>query len=130
MSDPSMTGDLVERLRAKRKAISYGVNAVEHDIAPPALDLEAADEIERLTRERDEAQAKFSTLQDMDQQALDEGLVVSCLDHSSALDRIAVLEAALRPFADLASAEPDNAEANWWSPAEHFRAARNAMVTP
>lgn len=119
MSDPSMTVGLVERLRENGERLADAYAARDPESTTLVIDEEIVFIASAMTDETAEALTKQA-------------------------DRIAVLEAALRPFADLGevvlSEAPPDAIAAWGFAGsegqshlislENFRAARNALVTP
>lgn len=78
----------------------------------PALSLEVASTLSALEAEN---AASMQTIADERDRA----------DRAEAEN--ARLRGALEPFAAMAAAEPENAEATWRSPAEHFRVALRAL---
>jgi hypothetical protein len=147
MTDPKEVADLVARLDRFLSGNFYAPPVIREALEASSKTLETlSSELERVKGERDEARLLFEQGKAMDEQAMETGLIVSCIDHAIMRARAERAEAslgvavkALEPFADFAERNTDDEGwagtqcqrervCDWFGPSD-FRAARSARAS-
>jgi hypothetical protein len=96
MTDPKEVADLVARLDRFLSGNFYAPPVIREALEASSKTLETLySELERVKGERDEARLLFEQGKAMDEQAMETGLIVSCIDHAIMRARAERAEASL-----------------------------------